>query len=99
MKHRPLDQSRQQDHRQLLFVDVLLSRFYHRIFFYCPCLKAFSATAATAKTSLAVELDPLLPYPLGVIDAATLGSSCDIVAALGACCPDSGAPLIVDPTL
>jgi hypothetical protein len=37
-------------------------------------LAAFSVTATAAKTSLAVEADPLPPDPSSAIDAATLGS-------------------------
>jgi hypothetical protein len=53
-------------------------------------LAAFSPTVAPVKTSLAVEVDPLPPNPLGTVDAATLKSGCGAVAAPGTCCPDSG---------
>jgi hypothetical protein len=57
---------------------------------------ASSTTAAAAETSLVVKVDPPSPDPQGAIDAATLGSGYDAVTALGACCLDSVAPLIVD---
>jgi hypothetical protein len=60
---------------------------------------AFSATAATAETSLAIEADPLQPDPLGAVDVTTLGPGCDAVATPGACCPNSGGPLTVDLSL
>jgi hypothetical protein len=53
-----------------------------------------TVTATTADTSLAVEADPP-----SAVDAATLESGCGAVAAPGACCPDSGDPLTVDPPL
>jgi hypothetical protein len=60
---------------------------------------AFSAATAAVETSLAVEADLLLPNPLGATDAATLGSGRGVVATPGACYPDNGGPLTVDPPL
>jgi hypothetical protein len=56
-------------------------------------------TATVAETSLAVKVDPLPPDPSGAINVATLGLGYGVVAALGACCPDSRGPLIVDQPL
>jgi hypothetical protein len=55
---------------------------------------SFSAATTAVETSLSVWVDPL-----GAINAATLRSGCGALATLGTYCPDSGAPLIVDPPL
>jgi hypothetical protein len=60
---------------------------------------AFSAAAAAIETSLAIEADPLLPNQPGAVDTATLRLGNDVVATLGACCPNSGGPLTMDPSL
>jgi hypothetical protein len=62
-------------------------------------LVAFSGAAAAVETSIAIEVDPPPSDPLDDINAATLGSGCGVVAALGTCCPDSGGSLTVDPPL
>jgi hypothetical protein len=53
-------------------------------------LTAPSATATVVETSFTVEVDPLMPDVLGAVDATTHGSGHGALAALGACCPDSG---------
>jgi hypothetical protein len=64
---------------------------------------AFSTVVdAAAKASRDVEVDPLPSDPPGAIDAiavVALRSGRSATATLGACCPNSGGPLTVDPPL
>jgi hypothetical protein len=61
---------------------------------------AFSAIIdAATEASLTVEVDPSLSEPPGIVDALALGSGYSAVATPGACCPNNGGPLTMDPPL